>query len=66
MYQFREERLDEIKKFKINHIAEKVGISRVYLSYIIHNKNKCKKAVAYGITKAFDETKEIEYYFIEK
>lgn len=65
MYQFKQERLGELNNKILKDIAEKVGITRVYLSYIIHNKYNCKKAIAYCITKAIDENKEIDYFFDE-
>lgn len=64
MYKFKQERYEEIiNKYKISYIAKIVGISRVYLSYILHNKKNCRKNVAYFITKTLDKNKEIEYYF---
>ena len=63
MYRFKQERMDEIKKYNINELADKIGISRVYLSYVIHNKYDCKKTIAFCITKNLDNNKEIDYYF---
>lgn len=64
MYQFKKDKIKELKnKSTVQCIADKVGISRVYLSYVIHNKYNCRKSVAYSITKAIDENKEIDYFF---
>jgi plasmid maintenance system antidote protein VapI len=64
MYQFKKEHLKEVKsEHKLIYLAKKIGITRVYLSYILNNKMNCSKAVAYTITKRIDETKEIDYYF---
>lgn len=64
MYKFKQEKYEEIiNKYKLSYIADKVGITRIYLSYVIHNKYNCSKSVAYGITKAIDENKEIDYFF---
>ena len=66
MYKFKQEKIDEIKnKYKISYIADKIGISREYLSYILHNQCNCKKTTAYSITKAIDESKEIDYFFVQ-
>lgn len=64
MYKFRKERLEEVKrKNKIGYVADKVGITRVYLSYVLNNKYNCSKVVAYTITKVLDKDKDISYYF---
>lgn len=66
MYQFKQEKLEEvINNNKLIDIASKVGISRVYLSYVLHNKYNCRKSIAYCITKALDQEKEIDYFFNE-
>lgn len=65
MYLFKEELKEEItKKFKIKYIADKVGISTVYLSNIFNSKVAIKKAIAYCITKMLDNNKEIDDFFI--
>lgn len=63
MYQFKQEKIQEVQKYEINKLANKVGITRVYLSYIIHNKYNCRKPIAQSITNILDKTKEIKYYF---
>lgn len=65
MYKFKNEKYKEIiEKYKINGIAEKIGITPTYLSLILNNKKDCKKTVAYCIVKAIDSNAEINDYFI--
>ena len=67
MYKFKTEKYKEIiEKYKINGIAEKIGITPTYLSQILNNKKDCKKTVAYCIVKAIDSNAEINNYFILK
>lgn len=64
MYKFKKEKYEEfVNKFKINGVAEKIGISTNYLSLILNNKKDCKKTVAYCICKAIDSNAEINDYF---
>ena len=65
MYKFKKDKYEEVmSKYKMKGIAEKIGITQVYLSLILNNKNDCKKTVAYCITKAIDSNAEINDYFI--
>lgn len=65
MYKFKTEKYKEIiEKYKINGIADKIGITPTYLSLILNNKKECKKTVAYCIVKAIDSNAEINDYFI--
>ena len=64
MYKFKKERYnDVISKYKLNGIAERIGITNNYLSLILNNKRDCKKTVAYCIVKAIDSDAEINDYF---
>lgn len=64
MYKFKKEKYEEvISKYKVKGIAEKIGITPIYLSMILNNKNNCKKTVAYCITKAINSEAEINEYF---
>lgn len=64
MYKFKQEKYKEfVEKYKINGIADMVGISTNYLSQILNNKKNCKKTVAYCIVKAIDSNAEINDYF---
>lgn len=63
MYSFKKEYLEEIKKNNLTHMAKDIGITYVYLSYIINNKTECKKTVAFCITKYLNKNAEIEKYF---
>ncbi len=67
MYQFKSEKYNEvISKYKMKSIAERIGITPTYLSQILNNKKECKKTVAYCITKAINNSSEINDYFIQK
>jgi hypothetical protein len=64
MYKFKKEKLEDVKrKNKLGYIAEEVGITQTYLSYVLNNKYNCSKVVAYTITKVLDKDKDISYYF---
>lgn len=69
MYEWKlskEETLKELKGRTKKEIANIVGITDVTFSYIINKKRIIRKLLAYCITKAFDNDKEIEYFFIRK
>lgn len=57
----------EIKKVfdgrPITYVADKLGISRVYLSNIVNGNTACSKITAYCIVKFFDSEAEIDDYF---
>lgn len=58
------------KNIKVNfenqkEIAEKLGIHESVLSFILNRKRKCKKVLAYSITKLNNNNAEIEDYFDE-
>lgn len=64
MYLFKNELIKELKKvYKLNSVADRVGITIPYLSSIMNNRYACSKTTAYAITKAFDKDAEIEDYF---
>lgn len=64
MYKFKVEKLNEVKdKFKLNFIANEIGITTTYLSRIVNGKVSCKKVVAYCLTKMIDNEKEVDYFF---
>lgn len=65
MYKFKKERIEEVKnKYKLDYLADKIGITRVNLSYIINGKSTTKKTTAYCITKAINPNAEINDYFL--
>lgn len=67
MYHFREEKRNEIvSRFKLNYLADEIGISLAYLSRILNSRKDCKKVVAYCITKLVDNEKEVDYFFEKK
>lgn len=64
MYIFKAELFKGIKeKYKINNIANTVGLSNSYLSLILNGQKTCPKTTAYSITKTLNEDAEIEDYF---
>lgn len=66
MYQIKETIKELIKeKIRISYLTKKTELSRQYISMIINKNQVCSKAVAYTITKALDENKKIEDYFIK-
>lgn len=66
MYQIKETAKELIKeKIRISYLTKKTELSRQYISMIINKNQVCSKVVAYTITKALDENKKIEDYFIK-
>lgn len=66
MYQIKETTKELIKeKIRISYLTKKTGLSRQYISMIINKNQVCSQVVAYTITKALDENKKIEDYFIK-
>ena len=69
MYEFKIEKKDEyLDGRKLGYVAEKVGITREYLTYILKGQKPCTKVVAYCIVKCLHNELEIEDFFtrIEK
>lgn len=66
MYQIKETTKKLIKeKIRISYLTKKTELSRQYISMIINKNQVCSQVVAYTITKALDENKKIEDYFIK-
>jgi plasmid maintenance system antidote protein VapI len=66
MYQIKETAKELIKeKIRISYLTKKTELSRQYISMIINKNQVCSQVVAYNITKALDENKKIEDYFIK-
>lgn len=66
MYQIKETTKKLIKeKIRISYLTKKTELSRQYISMIINKNQVCSQVVAYNITKALDENKKIEDYFIK-
>lgn len=64
MYKFKKELKSKIKNGLTDaDMAEKIGISREYLSYILNNRYNCRKTVAYCIVKIANSDYEIEDFF---
>lgn len=64
MYILKEEEAEKIrKKYKNNYLADTIGISLPYVSYILHRKKSISKRLAYFFTKIVDSEKEIEDLF---
>lgn len=65
MFKIREEQAERIKrKYKLNTMAEEVGISNTLLTFIFKRQRPCSKKTAYCITKYIDEDLEISDLFI--
>lgn len=64
MYKFKNEKKKEINKTH-QEIADIVGVSRVYVNYILNNTKNCTKPIAYCITKAINKEADIKDYFNE-
>lgn len=63
MYKLKEEKVIDIKKtYKLQNIAENIGITRTYLSNILSGR-PCKKTVAYSLVKYINNEAEILDYF---
>jgi len=64
MYILKEEVAEEVRnKFKNKYLADTIGISLPYVSYILHRKKNVSKRLAYFFTKTINSEKEIEDLF---
>ena len=64
MYILKEEVAEEIRrKYKNKYLAETIGISLPYVSYVLHRTKRVSKRLAYFFTKTIDKDKEIEDLF---
>lgn len=64
MFQFKTEKKAEyLQGKKIKNVAQEIGISRVYLSYILNGRKTCSKFIAYCIVKTLHSELEIADYF---
>lgn len=63
-YILKEEKANEIKdKYRNSYISERLGLSKTYVSLILHRKKEIKKHVAYSFTKVLDSELEINDLF---
>lgn len=63
-YMMKDSTIKKIReKYRIEYIANQVGISFTYLSLIINKRKHCSKMVAYAITKTIDSEAEIDELF---
>ena len=63
-YLLKQNIADKIKaKYKNGYIAEKLGLSKTYVSLIFHRKRVIPKHVAYSFTKILNNEAEINDYF---
>lgn len=63
MYKLKEETIEMLKLFKMNAVAERVGMNYRTLSEMINKDRPCIKITAYALTKFLDSEKEIEDLF---
>ena len=64
MYIFKKEFRDELLDGRsIKYVAQKIGISRVWLHKILNSESKTSKAIAYYLVKTCNPEAEIEDYF---
>ena len=63
-YILKEDTANEIRaKYRAGYIAEKLGLSKSYVSLILHRKRVIKKHIAYSFTKVIDSELEINDLF---
>lgn len=63
-YILKEKEAEYIRsKYKSFYFQEQLGISKVYVSLILHRKRTIPKRTAYCFCKAIDSEAEIEDYF---
>ena len=63
-YYLKEDVAKEISsKYRNSYIVEKLGLSKPYVSLILHRKRPIKKHIAYSFTKVIDMNLEIEDLF---
>lgn len=64
MYILKEDVANELRnKYKNKYLADTIGISLPYVSYILHRKRHISKTLAYFFTKTIDSEKEIDDLF---
>lgn len=63
-YILKEEIAKDIqKKYKNSYISENLGLSKTYISLILHRKREIKKHIAYSFTKTLGSELEINDLF---
>lgn len=63
-YILKEDVAEQIRnKYRNSYIVEKLGLSKPYISLILHRKRPIKKHIAYSFTKIIDMDLEIEDLF---
>lgn len=63
MYKLKEETAEMFKVYKLNAVAERVGMNYRTLSEMINKDRSCIKITAYALTKFLDSEKEIDDLF---
>lgn len=64
MYSFNTELKEELLAgMKVNHIANRLGISKVNLYDVLRGARKCSKIYAYGLVKFLKPDEDINKYF---
>lgn len=62
----RQDKKQQIKqKYKLDYIAEQIGVSKQFISYLFNNKRTCSKKTAEKIINIVDSKANIEDYFKE-
>lgn len=63
-YMMKDDAIKKLReKYKLEYIANKVGISFSYISMITNKRIHCSKMVAYAITKTIDSEAEVDELF---
>ena len=63
-YMLKDSIVEKIReKYRLDYIANQVGISLTYMSLIMNKQKHCSKLTAYAITKTLNSDAEIEDYF---
>lgn len=66
LYILNDKAIEKLKLYKLQKVAETVGINYRTLSQMINQSRPCMKITAYCLTKFIDKDSEIKDYFIRK
>lgn len=70
MYRLKEGMYETLKekhpKFRVNKLAEEVGIKSTFASLVLNRKRTCSRMTAYCICKALDSAYEVNDLFVNE
>lgn len=70
MYRLKEGMYEKIKlivpKFRVNKLAEQIGIKSTFASLILNRRRTCSRMTAYCFAKAIGSEYEINDFFVNE